>query len=107
MTRLASRSDPLLIEWLASSFGFKRLAEHFGDRSIDPIYLYVGTFILMNISFGTVYRYWQTGVIGFIENPFGLALPLGVAVATVGIKYMRDGQQPAEEQLLSFLLTRI
>lgn len=101
MTRLASRSDPLLIEWLASSFGFKRLAEHFGDRSIDPIYLYVGTFILMNISFGTVYRYWQTGVIGFIENPFGLALPLGVAVATVGIKYMRDGQQAAEEQLLS------
>ncbi len=101
MTQVANRSDTLLIEWLASLFGFKRLVEYFGDDSIDPIYMYVGTFILVNISFGTAYRYWQTGVIGFIENPFGLALPLGVAVATVGIKYMYDGQRAAEEQLLS------
>lgn len=101
MTRLANQSNPLLIARLASLFGFRRLAKQLGDSSIDPIYLYVGTFILVNISFGTANRYWQTGVIGFIENPFDLALPLGVAVATVGIKYMRDGQRAAEEQLLS------
>lgn len=101
MTRLASSSEPLLIEWLASLFGFKRLANQFGDRNISSSYLYVGTFILVNTLFGTAYRYWQTGVIGFIENPFGLALPLGVAVATFGIKYMDDGLQAVEKEVLS------
>lgn len=91
-------SESLLIERFASWFGFARLAEKFPDRTSYPPYLYVGTFILINISFGTAYRYWRTGV---IEDPFGLALPLGVAIATVGVKYMNDARLAAEEHILT------
>lgn len=94
-------SESLLIEWLASWLGFETLAKKFSGPLSNPSYLYVGTFIVVNIVFGTAYRFWQTGVIGFIENPFGLALPAGVVVATVGIIYMRDGQRNAEKHILS------
>lgn len=101
MPQASISSEELLIERLASLFGFGILAEKFPDRNLDPVYLYVGTFIFVNIAFGTAYRYVQTGVIGFIENPFGLSLSLGVAIATIGIKYMHDAQQTAEEQILA------
>lgn len=100
MSRRTASSDPLLVDRLADWFGFSALARKITDTDPDPSYLYVGTFIVTNIVFGTVYRYWQTGVIGFVENPFGLALPLGVAIATVGIKYMHDAQGRAEETIL-------
>lgn len=101
MSLKATSSEPLLIERLASWFGFSTLAAKFTDINPYPPYLYVGTFILANISFGTAYRYWQSGVVGFVENPFGLALPLGVAIATVGIKLMHDGLAVAEENILA------
>lgn len=94
-------SESLLIERLASWLGFETLARKLPDPLSHPPYLYVGTFTLVNIVFGTAYRFWQTGVIGIIENPFGLALPAGVAVATVGIMYMRSGQRRAEEHMLA------
>lgn len=101
MSQKVTPAEPLLIERLASWFGFSTLAAKFTDTNLYPPYLYVGTFIIINISFGNIYRYWQSGVVGFIENPFGLALPLGVAIATVGIKYMRDGLAVAEENILA------
>lgn len=94
-------TEPLLIERLASWFGFRKLSQKLTVSDLYPPYLYVGTFIFVNVAFGTAYRYWQTGVIGFIENPFGLALPFGVAIATIGIKYMSEAQTIAEENILA------
>jgi hypothetical protein len=101
MTAQISRSDPLLIERLGSWLGFSLLAKRLPASTLSPPYLYVSTFMAANVVFGTGYRYLQTGTIGFIENPFGLALPLGVAIATIGIMYMRAAQQTAEEQILT------
>lgn len=101
MSTFADGSDSLLIEAISERLGFDMVLNRLGIESDYSPFLYVGVFVIVNIVVGQIVFFYQTETVGILQNPFGLALPFGVVLAAIGIKYMTDARKQAVENLLS------
>lgn len=91
--------EPLLVEQFADWLGFTWLAERLpGD--IYPPYLYLATFLFLDFGLSNTYKQVFTDRIhGFLRNPYSVVIPLGLLLAALGIRYMRQGHETAVKDL--------
>lgn len=99
MDRATQYRDDLLVEKVAALFGFKKLADWFPRWSPYPPYLFFGFWILFDIAVLNVYKHVTGGTHALLIDPFWLTIPVGLGLATVGVKYMADGYADAITQL--------
>lgn len=91
--------ERLLVERIAALFGFAKLADRIPRWNPYPPYLFYGFWILFDIGVLNVYRHLTGGRQAFLVDPFWIAIPLGLVLATIGVRYMRDGYADAIAQL--------
>lgn len=88
----------LLTHIFVDRFGFDSLStRHF---NIPALYLYAAAFVLLDFGLINTYFHVFTGrTHGFIQNPFSLAIPAAVLIATAGIRYMTVNYRRALDQM--------
>lgn len=91
--------EKLLIEKITALFRFDKLAEAIPWSNPYPPYLFYGFWILFDIAGLNVYKHLTGGTHALISDPFWIAAPLGLVLATIGIRYMSDAYADAMSQL--------
>lgn len=91
--------DDLLIETFATLFRFDELAEAVPQWNPYPPYLFYGVWILFDVAILNVYKQLTGGTHALLADPFWITTPLGLVVATIGIRYMADEYADAISQL--------
>jgi predicted RNase H-like HicB family nuclease len=87
--------ERLLVERIAALFGFAKLADRIPRWNPYPPYLFYGFWILFDIGVLNVYRHLTGGRHAFLVDPFWIAIPLGLVLAT----------KRAEDQFAQFSVT--
>lgn len=83
-----------LLEQLSQTLHVDRLTTSLPGVSHPP-YLYVSLFIVFDLAVVNTYTHLTGGTHAAVQNPFYLALSVGIILAVIGIKYMHEGHAEA------------
>lgn len=100
MGRLQSTVAPTLIEWLSEVSRIDTVSESLPVSSDKSSYVYVLLFIVFDGAVLNTYAHLRGGTHAVVRNPFYVALYLGILLAAVGTRYMRDGHLDSVELLV-------
>jgi hypothetical protein len=86
--------DRLLVEDIARTLGFDWLATRLpGD--VYPPYLYYGSLVVFEVFVLNTYKHLTGGTHAFLATPTWAAIPVGLLLGVVGVRYMADGYADA------------
>lgn len=116
--RASRYKEELLVETIADALGFDVLSERLPGH-VYPPYLLVATTLLIEYVIVDGYNYLVAGKASFVTDPLSLVTAVGLVLAVVGIRWMRDSyaeaiaslrlseQHTADEYADSLAFTRI
>ncbi|WP_302080125.1 hypothetical protein [Salinibaculum rarum] len=91
--------ETLIVEKIATLLGFGYLAKKVPGRDPYPPYLFYGFSILFELGVIQVARYLSGRKPAILVDPFWIAIPLGVILAIISVRYMADRYAEAIAQL--------
>lgn len=93
-----SYENSLLIEWIAERLGFGRLVSILPGELYPP-YLLVASGLLLDYVVVDSYNYFISGQSSIVRDPMSIVIAIGIILAVVGIRWMRDAYADAVADL--------